>query len=144
MDVGILYAKPCFPRSHRLHWLSHCALTNILPKDLKSELKSLIDGLNSRFEKDLIVPIDFRIVPGCVATPETIRLIGNEIHQEFVSMFESLGIDDPKIRVCYTVGDIPEKWITGVKSAHEIGNFPCMVKLGRTFDGSEEPGVHKI
>lgn len=144
MIVGILYAKTSFPRDHRLHWLSHCSMTNILPKDLLTELKSVVDGLNRKFEKDLIVPIDFRIMPGCVSTSDSIGTIADSIHSEFSDMFLRIGVVDPKIRVCYTTGDIPEEWISKVGSAHEIGNFPCMVKLGRLFDKSNGSGVYEI
>ena len=42
MEYGILYAKVVFPSNHRLYWLNHCFLTNILPKDLQEEIKKTI------------------------------------------------------------------------------------------------------
>jgi hypothetical protein len=144
ITVGILYLKPAFPREHPLHWLSHCAMTEMLPKKISIPLKKLVDRLNLEYKDDLIIPIDYRIIPGCVSKPEKIEEIVERIYVEFVSMFEDLGIENPKIRVCYTISDIPEKSIMGKKSAHYIGSYPAMIRLGHGLDQSSVDGIHRM
>ena len=78
-EYGILYAKVCFPKDHRLHWLGHCGIFNILPKDLKDEIIKLSNHINQKW-KDIIV----------------------------------------------------------------VGNFPIMIKVGRTVDHGWEPGMFRV
>lgn len=144
MEVGVLYCKVSFPKEHKLHWLSHCAITNILPKDLQIELKYLVDSLNQEYKDDLLIPIDNRIMPGCVSKPEKIEEIANKLYQGFISMFQKLGVEDPKIRLCYIVCDIPDESIINKESTHYIDPLPCMIKLGHSLDKSYEPGIYKL
>ena len=61
-EYGILYARVVLPKEHRLHWLSHCNLTGMLPKDLQEEIKTLSSEINSKY-KDVIIPMDNSIIP---------------------------------------------------------------------------------
>ncbi len=50
-EYGVLYARVCFPKDHRLNWLSYCNLFNLLPKDLKDEVIRLADHINQKYKE---------------------------------------------------------------------------------------------
>ena len=153
MEVGVCYLKVSFPKGHKLHWLNHCFITNILPKDLQEEIKNLSEKINKQYKDNIIVQMDNRIIPGVTTTSDVIRDVATDMYEGFLEMFNRLGIKDSQIGCVYTTGDIPENWIKKVKSTHEIGSFPVMVKLGHFLDYgasgkkngfTTEPGLYKI
>lgn len=141
---GILYARPAFPKGHRLEWLNSCAMTGILPKDIQTEIKSLSTHINEKYKDVIVVPMDNRIVPGCISTPESIDEIAKEIYDGMNNIFKRLIGGDNLTRLVYSVGDMHENWILKSKTTHEIGNYPVMVKVGRTLDSSNDPGFFKV
>ena len=152
---GILYAKVVFPSNHKLSWLNHCFLTNILPKDLQEEIKKLSTNINSKYKDSIVVPMDNRIIPGCVSKPESIEDIANDIYQGMLDIFKRLTGDDNCIRLVYGIGEVDEDHMENqVKSTHEVGNFPIMIKIGTFLDyglGGKEskkfdytPGIFKV
>jgi hypothetical protein len=78
-EYGVLYAKVCVPKDNRFHWLGHCGLFNILPKDLREEIILLADRINSKYKDSIILPMDKRIMPGCTTTPEVIEEVAKDI-----------------------------------------------------------------
>ncbi len=86
-EYGILYAQVVFPKGHRLAWLRHCALTNILPKDLQKEIRDLSTSINDKYKESIIIPMDNRIVPGCTTTPEMIDVIATDIYNGMNNIF---------------------------------------------------------
>lgn len=154
-EYGILYARVVFPSNHKLYWLTHCFLTNILPKDLQEEIKKLSTDINSKYKDSIIVPMDNRIIPGCVSKPESIENIANDIYQGMLDIFKRLTGDENCIRLVYGVGELDEDHIENhVNSTHEVGSFPIMIKIGTFLDygaGGKEsrrfdytPGIFKI
>jgi len=145
MEYGILYAKVTFPSNHRLSWLNDCFLTNILPKDLQEEIRKLSIDINSKYKDSIVVPMDNRIIPGCVSRPESIEDIANDIYQGMSDIFKRLGVDENCIRLVYGIGEVDEDHMENtVKSAHEVGGFPIMIKIGRFLDSSKKPGIFKV
>lgn len=154
-EYGILYAKVVFPSNHKLSWLNHCFLTNILPKDLQDEIKKLSTYINSKYKDSIVVPMDNRIIPGCVSKPELIEDIANDIYQGMLDIFKRLTGDENCIRLVYGIGEVDKEHMeNNVKSTHEVGNFPIMIKIGTFLDygkGGKEsrkfdytPGIFKV
>lgn len=143
-EYGILYAHAGFPKGSKFEWLNYCAMTNILPKDLQEEIKKLSEHINSKYRDVIIIPMDNRIVPGCVITPEYIDIVAKDIYEEMKSIFKKLINNENCVRLVYSVGQIHEERIKKAESAHEIGNYPVMVKVGRFLDSSTKAGIFKI
>jgi hypothetical protein len=152
-EYGILYARVVFPRNHKLEWISHCALTGILPKDLKNEIKRLSEHINQKWKDSIVIPMDNSIVPGCTTKPEVIEEVAHDIYKGMLDMFKRLSGDENCIRLVYGVGELPEKHIKECESTHEIGHFPIMVRIGHFLDYgpdgswnriSYEPGIFKV
>jgi hypothetical protein len=154
-EYGILYAKVVFPSNHRLYWLNHCFLTNILPKDLQEEIKKLSTDINSKYKDSIIVPMDNSIIPGCVSKPESIEGIANDIYQGMLDIFKRLTGDENCIRLVYGIGEVNEDHMENhVKSAHQVGSFPIMIKIGHFLDygpggkkskkSDHTPGMFKV
>jgi len=155
MEYGILYAKVTFPINHKLSWLNHCFLTDILPKDLQNEIKKLSTEINLKYKDYIIIPMDNRIIPGCVSKPEMIEEIANEIYQGMLNIFKKIAGEENCIRLVYGIGDIDQDHLeNNVTSAHEIGNYPIMIKIGHFLDygpagkksGKNDytPGIFKV
>lgn len=154
-EYGILYAKVVFPKEHRLSWLNHCFLTNMLPNELQKEIKKLSSDINSKYKDVIIVPMDNSIIPGCVTTPESIEDVANDIYRGMLDIFKRLSNAENCIRLVYGIGEVDEDHMENhVESAHEIGYFPIMLKIGHFLDygpGGKQskkydytPGIFKV
>jgi len=134
-EYGVLHAKTCFPKDHKLNWLMYCNMPNLLPKDLLTEISTLAEHINSDFKDVIIIPMDKSIIPGCVTNPEAIEEVANEIYTGMNNIFEKLVGESDVIRLVYGIGEMDKNWIeTKTKSTHEIGNFPIMIKVGHFLD----------
>ncbi len=143
-DYGVLYAKICFPSGHKLHWLGHCGLTNILPKEWQDEIKTLSSHINSKWKDSIVIPMDARIMPGCTTRPEVIDEVAKDIFDGMNTMLNKL-VGESSVRLVYGVGSLDEDWIENkVTSTHEVGAYPIMIKVGRTLDLNWEPGIYKV
>ena len=153
-EYGVLYAKVVFPKTHRLHWLSHCFITNILPKGLREEIKKLSIEINTKYKDVIIVPMDNRIMPGCITKPESIDEVAKAIYDGMLNVFKKITDEDNCIRLVYGVGEMDSDWIENkVETTHEVGSYPIMVKIGHFLDygvvGKRskftfEPGIFKV
>jgi len=143
-EYGVLYAQVALPTNHKLAWLRHCALTNILPKDIQKEIKKLSDNINTKYKNVIIIPMDNRILTGCTTKPEAIDEVANAIYEGMSSIFKKLLNEDNCIRLVYSTGEMDSKHIKTCNSTHEIGHFPIMVKVGRYLDSSNNPGIFNI
>lgn len=143
-EYGILYAHAGFPKGSKYEWLNYCAMTNILPKDMQKEIKELSDDINLRYKDVIIVPMDNRIVPGCVTVPEAIEEVANEIYKGMQSIFKKFIDNKDCVRLVYSIGQVHQKRMEETTSAHEIGSYPVMVKVGRFLSSSTKPGIFKV
>ena len=131
-EYGILYAKVVFPENHKLRWLSHFGMgLELLPKDLTKELITLVDRINSEYKDVIVIPMDYRIMPGCTTKPEAIEEVAKSIYDGMNGMIEKLTGEKNTIRLVYGIGEID---IDGTTSTHEIGSFPIMIKIGHFLD----------
>lgn len=141
-EYGIFYAKYVFPKNHKLHWLGHCGLFNILPSELKIKITELTDRINLEYKDDIFIPMDKRVITGCTTTPESIEKISNDVYTSMNNIMKDLINEDNCVRLVYGVGFLNKEWIEKeTKSTHEIGNFPIMIKIGHTLDNYWEPGI---
>lgn len=142
---AVLYAKYCYPKDHKFHWLGHCNILNLIPKKIQSDIEKLSNTINIKYSNDIIVNMDVSTMPGCISTPDVIHNLSKDIYQGMISIIENNYKEVGKVRLVYGIGELPIDWIeNNVESAHQIGSFPFMVKLGRTFDKNWEPGIFEI
>lgn len=153
-EYGILYAKVVFPENHKLRWLSHCGMgVELLPKDLTKELITLVDEINTKYKDVIVIPMDYRIMPGCTTKPEAIEEVAKDIYDGMNGMIEKLTGEKNTIRLVYGIGELDEE-IENEESTHYIGTYPIMIKIGHFLDyGSAgkkshtycyEPGIFKV
>lgn len=137
-SYGVLYAKTCFPKTHKLNWISYCNMFILLPKDLQSEVSSLSESINTKYKDVIIVPMDKSIIPGCVTKPEAIEEVAKAIYDGMNAIFNRLVGESDVIRLVYGIGEMNKDWIEKeTTTTHEIGNFPIMVKVGHFLDYGE-------
>lgn len=144
-EYGVLYARVAFPKDHRLYWLNH-AFTGAMTKDLRDEMFGLADRINDTFKDDIIIPMDRRLMPGCITKPEAIDEIAQAIFDGMEQVYKKLTGDENVIRLVYSVGEMSSDYIENrVKTTHEVGPFPIMVKVGRTLDNEKYvPGIFRV
>ncbi len=142
MECGIVYVKVVFPKGHKLEWLRYCALTDILPNNIKDKIRNLSDKINLNFKDDILIKMDNKINAGCVSSVDHIEEISNAIYNGFNEIFHKDGVEC--IRCVYTVGDIPKSELDRCKSLHEVDSLPPIIKLGTFLDSSTTPGIFKI
>jgi len=153
-EYGILYAKVVFPENHKLRWLSHFGMgLELLPKDLTKELITLVDRINTEYKDVIVVPMDKRIMTGCVTKPEAIEEVSKSIYDGMNKMIEKLTGEINTIRLVYGIGELDEE-IENEESTHYIGAYPIMIKIGHFLDyGSAgkkshtycyDPGLFKV
>ena len=142
-EYGVLYAKVCVPKENKIHWLGHCALFNILPKDLQKEIETLTNNINQKYKDSIIIPMDKRIMPGITTKPEVIEKVAQDIFDGMNLMIEKLTGDTNCIRIVYGVGEFPII-IEKSPSTHQIGSYPLMIKIGTSLDKEWEPGIFKV
>lgn len=73
-EYGILYGKPLFPKGHKLQWLNY--EFGHMPKDLTIRTKELIDSINIKYSKKIIISLDYNTMPVIVCDTDVIE----EIH----------------------------------------------------------------
>lgn len=138
-EYGVLYAKTCFPKEHKLNWITYCNMPSLLPKDLQKEISILAEYINSKFKDVIVVPMDKSTIPVCVTYPESIEEVANEIYTGMNKIFEKLVGENDVIRLVYGIGEMDENWIENkVETTHEIGSFPIMIKIGHFLDYGPE------
>lgn len=142
-EYGVLYAKVCVPRENKIHWLGHCAMYNILPKDLKREIKILSENINKKYKDSIVIPMDKRIMPGITTNPEVIEQVAQDIFDGMNLMMEKITGDTNCIRLVWGIGEMDEE-IEDRESSHMIGNYPIMIKVGQTLDNGWKPGIFKV
>ena len=144
-EYGVLYAKYCYPKEHKFHWLGHCNIFNIAPVCIQNEIRLLSKEINLKYQSDIIVNMDISVMPGCVSDKNIIHNIASDIYERMSNIIENNFNEIGRVRIVYGIGTLPKYWIeNNVKSAHQIGSFPFMVKLGRTFDKNWESGIFQI
>jgi hypothetical protein len=99
--------------------------------------------------------MDNSIIPGCVSKPESIEGIANDIYQGMLDIFKRLTGDENCIRLVYGIGEVNEDHMENhVKSTHQVGSFPIMIKIGHFLDygpggkkskkSDHTPGMFKV
>jgi hypothetical protein len=141
MEYGIFYLKTVFPKGHRLEWLNYLHISKSMPKDLSDELNLLVSEINSK--NGIIIPMDKGVDPGCVATPEIIEEVANEVYNRYCEIFERLTSDNVKdcIRLVWGIGEMED---VNYKSTHYLPSYPIMIKVGRFLDSSKKSGIYKV
>lgn len=145
-EYGVLYVKINFPDDDtKYRWLNYCHLIGVLPKDLKKEIFNLADKINEKWGDNIIIPLDKRPMPGCTTEPEVIDEVAKEVFDGFEDIYKRLTGYENVIRLVYGVGEMDKDQINRAGSTHTIGNFPLMVKVGRTLTKRGAPsGLFKV
>ena len=157
-QYGVAYLQIIFPKGHLLEWVKFCAITAFLPHDLQRVIEKETKKLNKKFKNVIICPIDNRIQPGVVTQPESIKAVGNEMVQAYKRILEFILSEDKcyklkglkettsqcGIRCVYTIAELPKKHMEKCESAHYIGSYPDMIKLGTTLTKSSKRGTFQV
>lgn len=140
MDYGIIYIKICPPKGSPGEWIKYCHIFSSTPKSFQQNVKLIVNDINTKYQDDIIIPMDISVHPGCVTTPESVEVIANDIYNQYLDMVDRQGIPN-SVRCVYSIGELSN---INVKSTHNLGNDDVMVKLGRYLDSSDEIGLFKV
>ena len=140
MDYGIIYIKICPPKGSSGEWIKYCHIFSSTPKSFQQNVKIIVNDINTKYQDDIIIPMDISVHPGCVTKSESVELIANDIYNQHLDMVERQGIPN-SVRCVYSIGELSN---INVKSTHNLGNDDVMVKLGRYLDSSDEIGLFKV
>ena len=149
-EYGVLYAKPSFPKGHKLEWLNYAF--GQMPKDLSDKIKELVESLNNKYSDKIIIPLDYSIKPGLVCEPDVIEEISNSVYNGYNQIFEDLVGENNCYVVVWSIGEMeqPEELIRqgtrvqDVPTLHNIDPYNLVTKVGRYLDSQKQPGIYKV
>lgn len=149
-EYGILYARPRFPKGHKLEWLNYAF--GQMPRDLSDKIKDLIGTLNSKYSDKIIIPLDYNTMPGLVCEPEVIEEIANLVYNGYNQIFQDLVGESNCYVVVWSIGDMeqPEELIrqatrvVETPTLHNIDPYDLVTKVGRYIDSQKQPGIYRV
>lgn len=140
MKYGVIYVKICPPKGHNAEWIKYCHNLSSTPTSLQSNIKQIVNHINSKYEDDIVIPMDITVHPGCTTNSESVEKISNEIYSMYVDMMDRQGVKDC-VRCVYSIGELSN---INVGSTHHLGPDEVMINLGRYLDSSDESGIFKV
>ena len=142
-EYGIVYCQICLPKEHGLSWLRWCNSPLMLPEYARNELYEVINALNMKWESEMIISLDLSPLPTCLTKKGRTSEIANDIYaqmNEFIKKYS--GLED-NIRLVWTESLLPENVETRT-SAHQLGNYPAAVRVGRFLESSDDVGIYQV
>lgn len=137
MRYGAIYLKVCPVEGSEGEWIKYCNIFSSMPKSFQLNTKEIVEDINTRYSEYMAIPMDIEIHPGCVASPEKVKEIAEDMYRQYSEMCERQGIPD-SVRCVYSIGEMEN---VDVESIHDLYSYPVIVKLGRFLDESDEPGL---
>lgn len=149
-EYGIFYAKPLFPRGHKLEWLNHAF--GQMPKDLSEMIKDLAKSINEEYSDNIIIPLDNNTTPGIVTEPEVIEEVANLVYDGFNQIFNDLVGESNCYVLVWSIGEMGDpneiiKQSTRIKdipTLHNVEQYPVLIKVGNKINSIKEPGIYKV
>lgn len=142
-EYGIIYCQVCLPKDHGLSWLRWCNSPGMLPEFARTELFSVIESLNLRWQDWLVISLDLSPMPTCLVKPGRTAEIAQDIYEklnEFIAKYSDL---EDNIRIVWTECLLPEI-VEERPSAHQIGNYAGPVRVGKFLEDGDEVGIFKV
>ena len=140
MNYGVIYVKICPPKGHSAEWIKYCHRLSSTPTSLQSNIRQIVNQINSDYKDNIVIPMDITVHPGCTTNPESVEEISKEIYSYYVEMMDRQDVPDC-VRCVYSVGELSN---INVDSTHHLGPDEVMIKLGRFLDSSDDPGIFKV
>lgn len=145
MDYGIIYVKVLPPEGSPAEWMGYCYIFSFYPNSIQQNIKQIVDEINTKYVKDIVIPMNLMLHPGCVTNPEVVEEVATDIFNQYSEMMERHGIKDC-VRCVYTIGSLKD---VNYDSLHDIGTTdgsydPVLIKIGHYIDESNQPGLYKI
>ena len=140
MNYGVVYVKICPPKGHNAEWIKYCHILSSTPTSLQSNIRQIVNKINSDYKDSIVIPMDITVHPGCTTTYESVEEISNKIYSMYVEMMDRQDVPDC-VRCVYSVGELSN---IDVDSTHHLGSDEVMIELGRFLDSSDEPGIFKV
>lgn len=150
IEYGVLYAKPSFPKGHKLEWLNYAF--GQMTKDLSDKIKELIGHLNNKYSDKIIIPLDYNTMPGLVCEPDVIEEIANLVYNGYNQIFEELIGESNCYVVVWSIGDMEQPGelirqgtrVKDIPTLHNIDPYDLVTKVGRKLDSTKEPGIYRV
>lgn len=139
-EYGVFYLKPVFPKGHKLQWLNYAR--GKTAEDLDKEINDLTDRINTQYSKDIYIPLNNNLQPGCATTPEMVEEIANDVYTSMNDIFKRLTGDTDVIRLVYGVGLM--NLSKSDTNLHHLESFPILISVGHKLDSSKEPGIYRV
>jgi len=140
---GIVYAQVCLPRDHGLEWLRWCNSPMMLTEWVREKIKDIVDGLNNKWKDELIVKFNASPMPTCLCKPGRTSEIAQDLCDRFNEFMTPYTEIEQNMRVVWTEGEMPEV-VEQAPTAHQLGNYPPSIKMGKSLEAGNECGVFKV
>ena len=140
MNYGVVYVKICPPKGHNAEWIKYCHILSSTPTSLQSNIRQIVNKINSDYKDSIVIPMDITVHPGCTTTYESVEEISNKIYSMYVEMMDRQDVPDC-VRCVYSVGELSN---IDVDSTRHLGSDEVRIELGRFLDSSDEPGIFKV
>lgn len=148
-EYGVFYAKPLFPRGHKLEWLNHAF--GQMPKDLSEKVKDLTSSINEKYSDKIIIPLDNNTMPGIVTEPEVIEEVANLVYNGFNQIFNDL-VGESYYILVWAIGEMDEPSkiikqstiIKNIPTLHNVDQYPVIIKVGNKLNSLREPGIYRV
>lgn len=140
MEYGVIYIKICPIKGTPGEWIKYCHIFTSTPKSFQNNVRLIVNDINTKYQDDIVIPMDISVHPGCVTTTESVEVIANDIYNQYLDMVDRQGIPN-SVRCIYSIGELSN---IDVSSIHRLGNDDIMVKVGRYLDSSDETGIFKV
>jgi hypothetical protein len=139
MEVGLIYIRFVFDYKN-MDWMNYCHIFELLPIELKSDIKYVSDKINSKYKDDIIIPMGNFTQNGCVVNKDKVDDIASDIFK----LYSDITIKytgEVQVRMVYSVGEIMN---LGIDSVHQLEFEPVVMLVGRFLDKFNRPGKYKI
>ena len=140
MEYGVIYIKICPPSGHPFEWVKYCYIFSLATKSIQQNILQIASDINTKYIDDIVIPMDIMLHPGCTTKPDKVEEIATDMYNQFLEMAERQGFAN-YVRCVYSTGELSD---INVKSTHQLGYDPIMLKVGRFLDETDEPGILKI
>ena len=140
MRYGVIYIKICPKEGTPGDWIKYCHFLSETPKSFRQNVEIIADDINSKYSDEIVIPMDVDVHPGCTTTPESVKVVAEDMYKQYSELCERQGIPN-SVRCVYSIGEMEK---VNVDSTHHLLHYPVMVNIGRFLDESDEPGIFEL
>jgi hypothetical protein len=140
---GIIYSQICLPKSHGLSWLRWCNSPNLLPEFAREELFSIIQSLNTKWQDELVIKLDYSPLTTCLTKAGRTAEIAADIYRQMNNFIKKYSDLEDNIRIVWTECLLPEN-VEERPSAHQLGNYSGAVRVGQFLEKGDQVGIFEV